>query len=256
MLTATAVREPNALSEAVTPEELLERILAEMEVNTLPVPSRNALVRVAVPGVGEITDAKVTGQLERIGVDLAADGPTPFTRGELDALEEQLIAHMVRVQAISDVLAADAGFVTKAGAEQQAALTAEATRLRQVQTAAWRDGLNATHTQREGICTLVAMLDLSLCDGKAGKVFWVNADPFATPDTKARGEGSFRDMPDDQKVGNAWPFIESAVGPDGQPLAVTLVPMADKLVFQTAGRVVVLGGDAPACSTWNGGRTS
>jgi hypothetical protein len=195
--------------------------------------------------VSEITDVKVTGRLEQIESDLAADGPTPFTRGELDALEEKLIAHLVRLQAFQDVIAGDADFLSKPSAEQRRSLTTEADRLGKVQEDAWKKGLTATHTQREGICTLVAMLDLSLCDGKASRLFWVNVDPFATPATKARNEPSFRDMPDDQKVGNAWPLIESAVGRDGQPLAVTLVPMADKLVFQTAGRVVVLGGDAP-----------
>ncbi len=245
MQTATAIPERETLAEASPSKALLERILTEMELNALPAPSSTAIARVAFPCAGEIADTKVSDHLERIESDLAADGPTPFTRGELDALEEQLIAHLVRVQAIRDVIAADADFVTRSAAQQQAALNAEAERLRGVQATAWREGLAVTRTQREAICTLVALLDLSLCDGNANKLFWINADPFASPATKARKEPSFRDMPASQKVGNAWPLINSAVGSNGKPLDVTLVPMKDKLVFQTAGRVVLLGGDVP-----------
>jgi hypothetical protein len=244
MKTKTAVVVATAPAEAPDVAGLLEPILPEMERHILPTPSSTPPTRLTFPAVSEITDVTVTGKLEQIESDLKGNGPAAI-RGDLDALEEKLIAHLVRLQAFQDVIAGDPDFLSKPKDEKQLALQTEADRLRKVQEDAWKKGLTATHAQREGICTLVAMLDLSLCDGKASKLFWVNVDPFTTPATKARNEPSFRDMPDDQKVGNAWPLIESAVDKDQNPLLVTLVPMKDKLVFQTAGRVVVLGGDAP-----------
>ncbi|MBK9386638.1 MAG: hypothetical protein IPN34_17635 [Planctomycetes bacterium] len=245
MKTKTTAFVLSAQSPVLDDADLLERILSERELNALPTPSRTSPTRMVFPAVGELADAKVAGLLERIESVLATDGPKPHTREELDSLEQQLTAHCVRLQAFQDYLEADPAFLTKSRGEQRAALDAEATRLRKVQEEAWRVALAATHAQREGICTIAAMLDLSLCDGKAAKLFWVNVDPFATPATKARNEPSFRDLPDDQKVGHAWPLIEAAVDVDENELPVTLVPMTDKLVFQTAGRVVVLGGDAP-----------
>jgi len=195
------------------------------------------------PPAVETSLARVTDTLAAMREEAKDDGFTPVLRMDLDAIAERLTAQLVRVTGLADFLEANTNLAGKPTDQQSAALRMESKRLRQVQVEAHRAALRATHAQREAICSMVAFFDLSLCDGKAEHVFWMNIDPFATPATKARNERSFRDLDDKDRIGNAWPVIESATGADRQPLPVTLVPMEQKLVFQTGARIVVLASD-------------
>ena len=137
----------------------------------------------------------------------------------------------------------------------QKALLAENKRLQEVHDKAMRKLLSDTRPQRRAIASFAAMLELTRCEGRATQLFWSNVDPITTKTTKLRKEWSFKDLPDDQLIGESRPILDSAVGKDNKPYPTTFVPISDTYVTRR-GTMLVLGCDFEGPSMSNGGRTS
>jgi hypothetical protein len=250
--TAFAER-PDPTTTALTP------VVQRYEARLVPTKEVTEATQATLPAAPELSNAAVGKTLFGILKGLVENGVTPTGRQGLAELKRKLTGQTCRIRALRKVFEADPSLIEKENGEISEALDRRVEALVPVQQKAIQTLLTTTTPQREGIVSLHAMFDTANCDGNARHVYLCNVSPTTDETATARGEWGFKDLPRDKFIkGTYRPFFESAVDEDGKPYPVTFVPLTDKLVWQTRGTLIVLGGELVGLNeaTWWGALAS
>ncbi len=201
--------------------------------------------KLSLPGVSALLPASIQGRVNSVLADRKKNGITPNNSAQLRRIMQDVKSQLASVRGIKQFLAWAAKKKIKLSDRQavKQGLQDWTAQQENCRDHAMTKVLAATRSQERALRSLHAFFDVSGCEGVVRSVYLANIDPITTELTRERKESSFKEMPREWYVGDSRPILRAAAQEDGTPFPVTLIPLAEKLVFQTRTAIVGLGVD-------------
>jgi len=199
--------------------------------------------KLTLPGIKATSNKAVKERLQTICSDLQRCGHTAYNRKLIHSLKEDLMAGLTRARALSGVLSKQNAADLANPPHVRNAFADEIRSKSLAYDKAMTSVLEQVRPQETALRSILALFELSRCEGAADHLNFSNIDPVTTETTRARGEYSFKELPEEQYVGGYVPLLQSAVSEDGTPYPITFTSLSSRYVYQTRGSAIVLGAD-------------